>query len=79
MLTDEGRNLHGITDNAMAFFLLARDQVVSYFDDGLHLKDYAKREFLPEVLNRLPKEERFPKMRERLRDFKEHPLKKKAP
>lgn len=74
MLTDEGRNLYEIAENAMAFFQLVRDQVQSYLDDGLHLKGYARFEFLPEVEKRLPKEERFPRLRAQFRDFKKSPL-----
>jgi hypothetical protein len=80
MLADEGRNCVEITENAMAFFLLVRDQLDSYFRYGIKLKGYEQYVFLDEVQKRLPKKELFPKLREQLRNFETRPIqKKKAP
>jgi hypothetical protein len=76
MLTDMSQALLEVADNATAFFVLVMEQVENYFEYGIKLQGFKRVQLLPEVKKRLPKNERFPAMRELLVDFRKRPFKR---
>jgi hypothetical protein len=78
MLTDMGYGMIEMADNAMAFFMIAIEQVESFFDYGVKLDGFTRYRLVPEAVKRLPPKDRFPQMRTLLVDFNEKPLKKKG-
>lgn len=75
MLTGQAFGMVVTADDALAFFMLANEQVENFFDYGVKLRGYTRFRLSDKAISELPPKDRFGDYRKALVDFNATPLK----